>query len=241
VPLVGQVYGTERVTLVQGDCLEVMQSLPDASIDAVVTDPPYLLGQASARKSADKVMGWADISNASVWYAIWFAKVWSLLKPAGCFWTFANWRSLPAFQCAVSKVPGMSFLSVLVWDKDWFSVGSMRGLRQQYELVVLMGKPNFTIRDRGLGDIWREKWSSRKPSGHPQEKPVPLLYRILKESGLGDGGIVLDPFTGSGTTGVACMQTGCHFLGIEIDPAYCAIARERLAKAELACVKQKET
>ncbi len=220
------------VTLYHGDCLDVLRGLEAGSVDAVVTDPPYMLGAASARKSADKVIGWADINNASYWYSAWMAEAWRALADDGGMWVFGNWRLLPVLQCAASKIPGMSIISVLVWDKEWPSVGSMRGLRQQYEIVVMLGKPGFGIEARNVPDIWREKWTSHKPTGHPQEKPVALITRILKESGVHPGKTVLDPFMGSGTTGVACVLSGCRFIGIELDEAYFGIAQKRIAEAQ---------
>jgi site-specific DNA-methyltransferase (adenine-specific) len=231
---------TGDVTLYHGDCLSVLASLPDGSVDAVVTDPPYLLGSASARKSADKAIGWADINNASFWYSEWMRECWRCLKASGCLWVFANWRSLPVLQCAASKIAGMSILSVLVWDKDWPSVGSMRGLRQQYEIVVLFGRSEFCIPARNVGDIWKEKWSGHKPTGHPQEKPVALVERLLTESSIGSEAIIVDPFMGSGTVGVAALKLGCRFVGVELDDQWFTKAQERITKTPSELVRVAE-
>jgi site-specific DNA-methyltransferase (adenine-specific) len=190
-----------------------------------------MLGAASARKSADKAIGWADINNASVWYAAWMREIWRCLADHGSLWVFGNWRSFPVYQCAASKIPGMSILSVVVWDKEWPSVGSMRGLRQNYELIVLFGKPSFAIRERNISDIWKCKWTSAKPTGHPQEKPVKLIDRILDVSGLPDVCLVIDPFLGSGSVGVAAVSRGHRFIGIEMDENHLAIAEARIRSA----------
>jgi DNA modification methylase len=216
--------------LMLGDCLERLKELPNGSVDCVVTDPPYMLGAASARRSADKAIGWADINNASHWYSQWFARVWDLMGDDCSLWVFGNWRSFPVYQCAASKVPGMSVLSVVVWDKEWPSVGSTRGLRQNYELIVLFGKPGFGIADRALGDIWRCKWTSAKPTGHPQEKPVELIARMLDVAGLQPGSSILDPFMGSGSTALAAMGKSHRFVGIEMDDDHFALARRRLTE-----------
>jgi DNA modification methylase len=97
-------------------------------------------------------------------------------------------------------------------------------------LVFLIGEEDFAIDDRTIGDIWQEKWASARPTGHPQEKPVSLIKRIMNVSGVGKGAIVLDPFMGSGTTGMACVQTGRNFVGIEIDKGYFDIAKARIEK-----------
>jgi DNA modification methylase len=221
-------YKSEYGQLYHGDCLEFLKTLGDKSIDAVITDPPYMLGAASARKSANKAIGWADVNNASYWYAQWFAEVWRTMKETAPFWVFGNWRSFPVYQCAASKVPGMSVISVLVWDRLWPGVGSMRGLRQHYEIVALFGKPKFSIVDRKTSDIWPCKWASKRPSGHPQEKPVDLISRMIERSGIEDGAVILDPFFGSGSTGIAAIKSGCRFIAVELDDDHYQKASKRI-------------
>lgn len=215
-----------------GDCLDVLPTIADDSIGAVIADPPYSLSSASSRRSSNKAMGWADINNASVWFSLWYSECWRVLKDSGCFWTFCSWQSLPVVQCAASRVPGMHLTSVLVWNKDWPGVGSTAGLRQYYELVVLIRKPNFYIQDRTIGDIWTEKWTSHKPHGVAAEKPVPLIERIITVCELWNGDTILDPFMGSGTTGEACIKTGLDFIGIELDSGCFAIAQQRIEAAQ---------
>ena len=84
--------------------------------------------------------------------------------------------------------------SLLVWDKEWIGAGGPQGLRPSYELVALMARPGFTIPDRGVPDIWRHKVGSHKPNGHPAEKPVALVERILRTAAVPPGEFVLDPF-----------------------------------------------
>lgn len=218
-------------TLYHGDCLDLLPRLNDGCIDAVITDPPYMLGAASARKSANKALGWADINNAANWYAQWFAECWRVMNDKAPMWVFGNWRSFPVYQCAAAKVPGMSVVSTLIWDRQWPGVGSTRGLRQHYELVVLFGKPGFSIVDRKTPDIWPHKWASARPTGHPQEKPVGLIEKMLERSGVEPGMTVLDPFAGSGSTGVAARQYGCRFIGAELDDAHHQKAQTRVCAA----------
>lgn len=219
------------MTLLCGDALELLSGLPAASVDSVITDPPYLLGAASARVSADKPRAWAsDIENASYWYSAWYREVWRILRPAGSFWTFCNWHSLAVVQCAAAK-SAIRVTSVLVWDKQWPGVGSTRGLRQCYELIALMAKPAFAIRDRGVPDIWASKWSSARPSGHPAEKPSALAGRIMDVCDLGPGATVCDPFMGAASVGEACVERAISFIGIEREPDYYRLAEARIAAA----------
>ena len=119
-------------------------------------------------------------------------------------------------------------VSLMIWDKQWIGPGGPIGLRPSYEMVALFAQPGFAIADRGLPDIWRCQWSSVKPSGHPAEKPVELLSRIIIKSG---GELILDPFLGSGSTLVAAKLNGRRAIGIEIEERYCEIAARRLAQS----------
>jgi DNA modification methylase len=206
------------IRLWNADALEVSPLVAAETVAAVITDPPYMLGAASARKSADKAIGWADINNAARWYAEWLAESWRVLRDDGSLWVFANWKLVPVLQCGASKVPGLGILSVIVWDKEWPSVGSMRGLRQNYELVVLFGKPGFAIENRSLGDIWKCKWSGQKPSGHPQEKPVALIERMIEVGKI--NGLIVDWFCGSGATAEGAVRTGNTFIGCELEEGH---------------------
>jgi site-specific DNA-methyltransferase (adenine-specific) len=226
-------FSESGIVMMEGDALDLQRQCASSYIDAIITDPPFMLGAASARKSADKALGWADINNASRWYSEWIAESWRILKSDGCLWTFANWRLLPVLHCAAARVPGLSVLSHVVWDKQWISVGSTRGLREQCELVVLFGKPDFSIPDRGIGNIWPEKWTSAKPSGHPQEKPVALIQRMITTSNLKPGSVIADWFMGRGSTAVACVNTEMRFLGAELEPDHLAVARDRVIDANL--------
>lgn len=211
-------------TLYLGDCLEILPTL--GKVDAVVTDPPYMINTTSA--GAGKLNPWADLCNAAYWFTAWYQACRGRLQGHGCVWTFLNWRTLPTAQKAAFDA-GWQIESLLVWDKEWIGPGGSKGLRPSYELVSLMADGDWSIDDRGIPDIARAKWASHKPTGHPAEKPVTLVRWLLHISG---GGLALDPFMGSGTAGVACVNLGRSFVGIELDERWFDIACERIAAAE---------
>lgn len=217
------------VELHLGDCLDVLRTLPDNSVDAVVTDPPYGINTKS--DGSGKINPWADLCNAAYWYSAWIGECRRIIAPSGCLWSCLNWRSVVTFQKAACDI-GWPIESLLVWDKCWIGPGGTRGLRPSYELVALWGRDSFAVPNRGLADVQRFKWSSHKPNGHPAEKPEALMAWLIEHS-TSEGGTVLDPFMGSGTTGVACVQTGRNFIGVEIDPTYYAIAEKRIAEAQM--------
>lgn len=214
--------------ILQGDCLELLKSLPSGSVDAVVTDPPYGINTKS--DGSGKLSPWGDLCNSSYWYREWISECRRVLKPNGCLWTFLNWRSLVTFQKASCDL-GWPIESLLVWDKQWIGPGGTTGLRPSYELVALWAKEEFSIPDRGLADVQSFKWCGYKPTGHPAEKPVALLEWLLSASGIADGATVLDPFTGSGSTGVACANTNRNFIGYELDADWVESSRRRIDAA----------
>lgn len=222
------------VQLLQGDCLELMKNIPDGSVDMVLTDPPYMINTKST--GAGKINPWSDYCNASFWYAEWMRQAMRILKDTGCLWTFLNWRSFVTFQKAACDI-GWPIESVLVWDKCWIGPGGAKGLRPSYELVALFAMSDFKIENRGLYDIQRFKWSSKKPHGHPAEKPVNLMKWIVEQS-TRPGDTVCDLFMGSGTTGEACVLTGRSFIGMELDHRYFETACKRISESEEAVLRK---
>lgn len=212
-----------------GDCLEQMAQIADESVDVIVADSPYVLNIKSSMSSKRyRLNAWGDMVNPAYWYAGWIQECKRVLKPDGCLWTFMNWRSLVTFQKAACDID-WPIASLLVWDKQWPGLGSMKGLRQSYEMVALFLKGAYSIPNRSLTDVWQFPWSSKKPHGHPAEKPQGLIELILKES---PGDVVMDPFMGSGTTGAAAVKLGKYFIGFELDPNFYQVARERLKAVE---------
>lgn len=166
-------------TLYEKDCMEILPTIPAASIDCVITDPPYILAAGSSNHQNGKTGTWADMMNAAYWYCAWYQQVWRVLKPSGSFWTFCNWKTMPIIQKAAFDAQ-ISIQSVLVWDKKWIGPGGHQGLRPRYENVALLTKENFKIPDRSIPDIWESLWSAIKPTGHPAEKPVDLIAKIIQ-------------------------------------------------------------
>jgi len=213
------------ITLWHGDALEILPTMRGATVDLCVTDPPYVIGALSAGNMATKAGGWGDMMNSARWFRDWYAMVRRLIRPSGALWTFLNWRSLPVVMKAAFDAE-WSLTSLLVWHKDWIGPGGSVGLRPAYELVALMAGPEFSIEDRGLPDVWTYKWASFKPSGHPAEKPVELLARLISES-TRKPGTILDPFAGSGSTLVAAKTLGHRAVGIEAEEKWCETAANR--------------
>jgi site-specific DNA-methyltransferase (adenine-specific)/modification methylase len=188
--------------VIEGDCLEVLKSLPPGCVDAVVTDPPYGIG--------DKMQG-------GTWGA------------ANKYKDFRAWDVAPSDE-SISTIVGLAPVSIL-WGGNYFALPRSRGwlVWDKQNAVPTMSDTElaWTNLDRPSK---RFSWPVGKHEhGHPTEKPLALIKWCL--SFLPEGCTILDPFCGSGTTGVACVQTGRRFIGIEIEPKYVKIARRRIADA----------
>lgn len=225
-------YDEAGITIYHGDSLDLLPSIERGSVSAVVTDPPYIIGALSAGNMASKSGGWADMMNSALWFTAWYREVDRVLHRRGSFWTFLNWRTIPVVMRAALDA-GLPVTSMAVWDKEWIGPGGVQGLRPSYELFALMAQPDFAIPDRGLADVWRHKVGSYKATGHPAEKPEPLVRRILMACELDRGELVLDPFVGSGTTAVAAKALGLRCVAIEAEESNCEMAVKRLSQGVL--------
>lgn len=210
------------------DCLEGLKNIPDGSIDLVITDPPYGIGiRSQGGKGCSKLSPWADMCNASFWYSAWLAECKRVLKPDGALWSFINWRYFTTLQKAGLDI-SWQIESLLIWDKGIIGPASPKQLRPSYEQVLLFAMPDFKIENRSLVDIQHFKWPTYKPTGHPAEKPVDLYRWIIETSGK-QGGVILDPFMGSGTAAVASVLEGGQYIGFEMDPSWVDKAQQRIA------------
>ncbi|TMN34125.1 site-specific DNA-methyltransferase [Pseudoalteromonas sp. S2755] len=216
-----------KVSIINGDCVEESKNIPDNLVDLVLTDPPYLIGASSIGKPS-RTGSWADWMNVAHFYKSWFEQAKRILKDTGYLVSFCNWRSMPVITKALADI-GLSITSVLVWDKQCLGTGPKKALRPRYELVVFVGMKDAEIPNRSLSDIWECKKVApqNRVTGHPAEKPVQLFEKLICET-TQEGSLVVDFFTGSGTAGVACQNTGRSFIGYELDPKWHQAALKRI-------------
>lgn len=207
--------------LLQGDCLELLPEIPDKSVDLIATDPPYFLGMThNGQKGA-----FNDLAICRPFYERLAAEYARVLKDTGEFYIFTDWRGYAFYYPIFSAA--LPVKNLIVWDKK-SGAGNFYTYSHEFIIYGTMCNKN----KRGT-NVWRETAFSsgaKKTNGekvHPTQKPVELIEKIINNSSE-PGGIVLDTFMGSGTTGVACVRTGRHFIGHEIDPQYFQIARERV-------------
>lgn len=226
------------VQLYQGDCLEILKTLPTGSVDAVVTDPPYGIGYASARRT--RLGGGERINGASFgkdeFDASWIPEAYRVLKENSLLYCFTRWDVLSQWQAELERA-GFVTAQRLIWDKCHWKMGDLRYYGSETEDILLVRKGNRPIFPDGMGrrgNLLRHS-SAFLPEGqfdHPTQKPIALLSRFIAD-GSAIHETILDPFMGSGSTGVAAVKASRNFIGCEIDPAYFAIAEKRIAEAQM--------
>jgi DNA modification methylase len=212
-----------------GDCLEVMRSIPDKSIDLVLTDPPYNI----ARNNNFSTMGRAGIDFGE-WdkgfdLFSYIDQVSRILKKDGSFVVFNAWRNLGSIADYAEK-QGFNTKDMIRLEKsNPMPRNRDRRYITDYECAIWFVKngAKWTF-NRQDSKYQRPKFVASIESGlHPTQKNLSLMENLVKiHSNQGD--MVIDPFMGSGTTGVACKNLNRKFIGIEQDANYFEIAKNRI-------------
>ncbi len=206
--------------IVQGDCVQILKFLPPASIDLVVTDPPYLVNY---RPRSGQTIKNDNGGSAGVLAA--FSDAYRVLKPHSFCVCFYGWNRVDEFFSAWRKA-GFRPVGHIVWQKDYSSSAGF--LQYRHEQAYLLAKGNPDRPAKPIRDV--RAWEYTGNKAHPTEKAISILTPLI-EAFSKPGGIVLDPFSGSGSTAVASFLSGRRYIGIEIEGRYCLHARTRLAGA----------
>lgn len=245
-----------RAGVVTGDAIATMRRLPRASVDLLFADPPYFLsnGGTTVRggRRAIVTKGAWDVSagsgNDHSFHIAWLTAALRVLRPSGTIWVSGTHHSIFSVGWAMQCL-GYHVLNTVAWCKPNAppNIGC-RSFTHSTEHVIWAAPRELTplrhvfndddMRAAVPGEKQMRDWwvmpiapqSERKYSKHPTQKPEALLDRILLASSR-PGDLVLDPFSGSGTTGTVAARLGRRFLGVELDPKYARAASRRIAAA----------
>jgi len=209
-------------TLYLADALEVLSTI--SRVDAVITDPPYAIPtQVASGREITRNVG--DLSLIEGAFRNHISRWKKILGKQGRAFIFCDGASYSVIYRAAY---GDFNLASIVWDKGRIGMG--REFRKQHELIIhAWGVETPVINSNGVGysDVITRSPVSQKSRNHPAEKPIELIEDLLRVCGK----TVLDPFMGSGTTGVACARMKRRFIGIEIERRYFDTARRRIEEA----------
>ena len=218
-------------TLYLGDCRDILPTL--GKVDAVVTDPPYRLTSGGNTPGGMKG-GWLDnysnngeVVPCDIEWAEIAALCFAACKADADAYLMANDKNLLEAGKAAQEA-GFGLHNILVWDKVSATANRWYMKNCEYVLYLWRGRAR-RINDAGSKQLIR--CPQVDESDHPTEKPIPLMAHYIGNS-TERGGLILDPFMGSGTTGVAAVQMGRKFIGIEREPKYFDIACRRIEDAQ---------
>ncbi len=244
----------DDLVLCLGDCREVLPTIPDETVDLIFADPPYKLSDGGVTCHAGKLVSvdkgsWDKPKGVIADHEEcleWLRECHRVLKPDGTIWVSGTHHIIHSIGFGMQKI-GFKLLGDIIWFKRNAPPNlSRRYFAHSTETIIwaarsertrhtfhhdLMKSVNGGKQMRNLWDILPPRASEKRFGKHPTQKPVTLLKRIVLSSTC-RGDLVLDPFCGSGTTGVACAELARRFIGIEQDPTYIELARRRIEEAQ---------
>jgi site-specific DNA-methyltransferase (adenine-specific) len=212
--------------IANADALTWLRSLPDGCANCIITDPPWdSLEEHRARGTTTRLTNeWFETQTIEYIREV-LLETYRVAAPASHMYVIADYVS--AFRLEPHKLAPWHFWKGLVWDK--VSLGMGYHYRAQYEIVLLLekGKSKRQLHNRAVPDVIRCKKLKGKGL-YPTEKPLELLELFILQS-TDPGELVIDPFAGSGSTGVAALGLGRRFQGVDVNPKALAYAEPRLS------------
>ncbi len=247
--------------ILQGDCIEILKSLPENSVDLIFADPPYnlqlrkeLYRPNMTRVDAvddgwDKFEGFAEYDSFT---RQWLSASQCVLKETGTIWVIGTYHNIYRVGSMMQDL-GFWILNDIVWTKS-NPMPNFRGVRftNAHEILIWAQKrkgAKYTFNHKSMKALnddlqMRSDWNLNLATGrerirvngskvHSTQKPEALLYRVMMaSSNVGD--VVLDPFFGSGTTGAVAKKLGRNWIGIERDKKYIRVAQKRIEAVQKA-------
>lgn len=235
------------------NCLSKLASMEPDSVDCIWTDPPYLLSNGGVTCVNGRMVSvdkgdWDSSRGLDADFQFnkdWLAAAWRVLKPGGSIWVSGSYHVYFSVGMAMREI-GFRVLNDIIWEKPNPPPNlGIRCFTHSTELLIWACKPvskkasghtfnYYDLKEENGGKQMKNVWrftapgKSEKVHGkHPTQKPVALIRRSLRAS-TNSGDLVLDPFCGSGSTGVAALLEGRRFVGVEADKQYAHLARKRL-------------
>ena len=220
-----------NMDLYKGDCLEVMKTIDDNSIDCVVTDPPYavITGGRNNGRNCKRPSGIlnenSELMNNIPSFNVWLKEVYRVMRFESHGYIMTNTKNLLKIGFEIEKA-GFKIHNFLVWQKNNCTPSQYYMKNCEYTIFFRKGKAKY-INDIGGSKTVHSFNNIIGNKVHPTEKPVELMEFYVKNS-TNENDVVLDPFMGSGSTGVAVKNLNRNFIGIEQDEKYFEIAKQRI-------------
>ena len=211
-----------NIKLYNSDCLEIMKDIPDNSIDMVLCDPPYGISFRSGRRKNK----YENIKNDNnlLFLNKYFEECFRIMKENTAIYCFCSWQNINIFKEEFEKF--FKIKNILIWVKNNHGSGDLKAsYAPRYEMILYGNKGRRIFEKNRYEDVLF--FNKTKNELHPTQKPTDLLEFLIKNSSK-ENSLILDGFMGSGTTGIACINTNRNFIGIELDENYFNIANKRI-------------
>lgn len=218
------------INLIQGDCLELMKTIPDGSVDLCISDIPYKLtgggkGDGANSKRPKGILGENSQLMKVPKFEDWLPELYRVMKNGTHIYLMCNFKNLNDLMNK-SLSAGFKHVNLLVWEKNNCTPSQFYMKNCEYTLLLRKGSSKY-INNIGESKTVHKFNNIIGNKVHPTEKPITLMEFYLTNSS-NKGDVVLDMFMGSGSTGVAAKNLNRKFIGIELDEKYFEIAKGRI-------------
>ena len=186
--------------IISGDCIQVMKTFSNNSVDLIITDPPYGDNVAYGTTNKSIINNENPLINCSA-----LVECYRVLKKNKSLYIFTNWKHYPFLTEFILRYTKFKIRHLIVWKKHNFGLGW--AFRHQYEMILVLekGKPKYNLKD--FSDVQNASHINHNNLTHPHEKPVDLITKIINHSSK-EGDLILDPFCGSGAICLASEKIG---------------------------------
>ena len=218
------------IDLIHGDCFLAIRDMPDKSVDLIITDPPYGINFTKGYKSGNKELVHGDDGFSVMVFVDELMRDFKrILKQSGAIYIFTRFDVYPYWWLKMKNY--FDTKNQIIWFKGGGGMGDLNGnFSFNYESIIYATKGKHKIRGKRDGSVWQI--GKCKQEFHETQKPVNLIEKMIFHSS-DEEMIIFDPFMGSGTTGIACLNTNRNFIGIELDDNYFKVAENRINEAQL--------
>ena len=207
--------------IINADCIDILKQLPDKCIDLVLTDPPYGMNYQSGRRE-QKYEKIKDDNNLD-WLPAFLNEIKRVSKDDAIWYVFCSWHNVDKFKQEIEKVKNVK--NILIWNKNNFGSGDLYcDYAPKYEMIVFCNE-NKNLNGGRIANVLN--FAKTDNSLHPTQKPTDLIG-VLMQKASKENDLVLDCFSGSGTTAIACHRLKRRFICIEKDPEYWKASCKRL-------------
>ena len=245
-----QYYQSEHFLLGHGDCIKLMKKIPDESVDLIITDPPYFLSNNGITCQSGKMVSvnkgdWDKVNSNDEMDSFnesWLKECKRVLTTNGTIWVFGTNHNIFSVGHKIQKL-NFKILNTITWVKPSPPPNlSCRMFTHSTETIIWSKKNEKSVHyfdyqlmkelngGKQMKDVWvvgRTKKNEKRFGIHPTQKPEELIDRIVLSSSK-ENDVILDLFSGSGTTGVVSVRNKRKYIGIDIDISYLEISKKRI-------------